>query len=122
MNINITAKKFDLTPTIREHIEERMENLSRFFDDKITESRAVLEVDDGHHRHGRINGCEVVVRIPGQKDVFVREWTEDMHKAINQVMDEVERELKERKDKITQLNNKELRRLKEGGVDEVNSN
>lgn len=114
MNIDITAKKFDLTPSIKEYVLERVEGLSRFFD-KITEVRVILEVDDGHHRHGKINRCEILVRVPGQKDVFVEEWTEEMHKSINEATGEAERELKKVKDKLYRRDDKKLRKLKEEG-------
>lgn len=118
MNINITAKKFELTPTIKEHVEERVHNFSRFFDDKITEARVTLEVDDGHHSHGKVNRCEIIARVPGQKDVFVEVWTEDMHRSINQAADIAEKELKKIKDKLGELDEESLRKLKEKGFEE----
>lgn len=118
MNINISAKKFELTPTIKEHVEERVHNFSRFFDDKITEVRVTLEVDDGHHSHGKVNRCEIIARVPGQKDVFVEEWGEDMYKSINQAADIAEKELKKIKEKISEIDDKELRNLKEKGFEE----
>lgn len=118
MNIDITAKKFELTPTIKEHVEEKVQNFSRFFDDKITEARVTLEVDDGHHRHGKINRCEIIARVPGQKDVFVEVWTEDMHGSINQAAEIAEKELKKIKEKIGELDEEEIRRLKETGFEE----
>lgn len=117
MNINITAKKFELTPSIKEYVEERIEGMSKFFD-KITEARVILEVDDGHHKHGDVNKCEIILRVPGQKDVFAEEWTDEMHKSINQATSEAERELKKVKDKLFGRDDKELRKLKEEGFDQ----
>ena len=118
MNIDITAKKFELTPTIREHVEEKVQNFPRFFDDKITEVKVTLEVDDGHHSHGKINRCEIIARVPDQKDVFVEVWTEDMHRSINQAADIAEKELKKIKDKLGELDEESLRKLKEAGFEE----
>jgi len=117
LNIDITGLKFDLTPTIKEHVEEKILHLERFYDDKITEARVALEVDDGHHRHGKVNGCQIILRIPGQKDVFARVWTDDMHKSINRAAGEAERELKKIKQKQAEVNKEEIRRIKEEGLE-----
>lgn len=117
MNIDITGLKFNLTPTVKEHVKEKLLHLERFYDDKITEARVVLEIDDGHHRHGKVNGCQIIMRIPGQKDVFVKEWSDDMHKSINQAANESERELKKLKDKLTEIKEAEIREMKEKGFE-----
>ena len=114
MNIDITAKKFDLTPSIKEYVETRVGGMSRFYD-KVTEARVILEVDDGHHQHGDINKCEILLRVPGHNDIVAKEWTDDMHKSINKTAGEAERELKKAKDKTLRRDDRELRRLKEEG-------
>lgn len=112
MNIDITGLKFNLTPTIKEYVEKKLLHLQKFYNNKITEARVVLEVKDGHHRHGEINFCEIILRIPGQKDVFIREREDDMYKSINRAVDRAEKELKKIKGR-TKISSQKLRKLKE---------
>lgn len=115
MNIDITAKKFDLTDSLRTFVEKKLNQLLKF-DGKITEVRAILEVDDGHHRHGRINGCEIILHTGiTREELVTRDWQEDMHTAINNSVNAMEVELKKHKGKHSSIDQEGLRRLKEEG-------
>lgn len=117
MNIDITGVKFELTDSLKEHVSEKMSHMTRFFDDKITQAKVVLEVDDGHHKHGKIYGSEIIIRVPGQKDVFTKAWTEDMHRSINEACEEAEIELKKIKDRGNLVDDEKIRKIKEGELE-----
>jgi len=118
MNIDITAKKFQLTDHLRDYVNEKVENLQRFREN-ITEVRVILEVDDGHHRHGRINGCEIIVHVGGIKEgLAASDRQEDIHTAINNAVNAMEREIKKHRDKHFRIKQDELRKLKEGGIEQ----
>ncbi|MCL5093842.1 MAG: ribosome-associated translation inhibitor RaiA [Patescibacteria group bacterium] len=109
MNIDITARKFKLTPSIETYANEKVSKLSKF-QSNITEIRVILEVDDGHHRHGRNNGCEIIIHTPREhKEFFARTWTDDMHKSINQAVSEMEKELMTHKGKHLVIDHEEIR-------------
>lgn len=82
MNIVTTARKFELTPDVEEYVNEKIGKLARVLPDNPTLAKVILTVDDGHHKHGDINGCEILIHIKG-KDLRVEEWTGDMFSAID---------------------------------------
>lgn len=88
MNIVITARKFELTQDVEEYVNEKVGRLERVLPDSPTLAKVILTVDDGHHRHGDVNGCEILIHIKG-KDLRVEEWTGDMFSAIDLAADKM---------------------------------
>jgi len=111
MNIDITARKFELTPAIRAHVEEKVSHLDKFFE-KIGQVRVVLEVDDGHHRHGNVYGCEITLNLPEKAFLIGRAWTDDMHKSVNQSVLKVEDEIRTYKGKHLKIDQEIIRETK----------
>jgi len=94
MSINITARKFELTPAVKDYVTEKINHLMKF-DDRIDNVHVVLTVDDGHHRHGKVCGCEIILNLPG-KNLKVEEWGEIMNEAIDLAEMRAERILTEK--------------------------
>ncbi|MDN5354893.1 MAG: putative sigma-54 modulation protein [Candidatus Cloacimonadota bacterium] len=91
MQITITARHFNLTNAIREHIEEEAEKLERYFD-HIIDAQFVMDVQNER------NTVELIVHIPGNN--LTSEATEtDMYRAIDNVVEKMEQQIKKLKGK-----------------------
>ena len=91
----------ELTPTIKQHIESKCEALKRFMDSRH-ETLAELRIEVGkpsqHHRAGKVFMAEANLKIG--KEFFRSTAThEDLHAAINEMKDELERQLRKYKTK-----------------------
>lgn len=104
MTINIRAMGMELTPAIRQYVEEKFESLDKFA--RITQIDVDLGMDSQHHQKGNIYACSATVQIPGDVLKIQRE-TEDLYKAIDKVKDHL-------REMLAQLKEKKIDRRKEG--------
>lgn len=94
--ITISGKDFQLTPSIKSYVEEKLSRLQRFAKDA---QRIGVELDvDRGHQHGELFRVEVWVYMPGET-IQAGEKAEDMHAAIDLVYPKLERQLVDRKEK-----------------------
>lgn len=92
MNIEITARHFDLTPELREHVESEVEGLTRFFDNIIS-SEVILDVEK-YHQTAEIKARVYNTVITGTGD------SNDMYASIEMAIDKVKTQLKKYKGKL----------------------
>lgn len=85
MNIQITGRNFELTPTIESYAKEKAQKLSKF-DQGIIFINIVLTSHYGHHRTGDIFSAEFVIDRGG-RNLVIKETSSDMHAAIDLVSD-----------------------------------
>lgn len=86
MDIITTARRFEITPAVREHAGKRLQKLSRYFDN-IQEIHLVLDQE----KHRQI--AEVTILVNGT-ELMSREETHDMLSSIDRVVDRIERQVK----------------------------
>ncbi len=84
MDIITTARRFDLTPPLKEHAEKRLQKLGRF--SNIQEIHLILTQDK--HRHI----AEVTVHTAGI-ELISKEETHDMVESIDRVIDRIEKQI-----------------------------
>ncbi len=101
MKLMMHGTGIELTPTIERHIESKCEALKHFIDPKH-EALAELRIEVGkpsqHHRSGSVFKSEANLKIG--KEFFRAVAThEDLHAAINDMKDELERQLRKNKTK-----------------------
>lgn len=90
MNITISAKDFDLTPSIKEYVEEKLGKLERFSKHL---QRVGVELDVDHSSHsGAIHRVEVWAYFPG-KTLQAGLKAEHMREAIDLVYPKIERQI-----------------------------
>lgn len=94
MELKITARHFDLDDEIREMSEERILPLSRFFD-RIIDAELVLMIE----KHRKI--AELTLHLTGGA-IAGKAESKDMFESIDKVAEKVERQLKKRKDIMTE--------------------
>lgn len=86
----ISAKDFDLTPSLKEYVNEKLGKLYRF-SRHISKIAVELDIDHGH-QHGRINRIEVWVTVAGAV-LQAGHRAEHMHEAIDLVYPKIERQV-----------------------------
>lgn len=106
MKINIKATNLDLTPAIKQYIEEKIGGLEKLLSSKSTDwepsvgrptVEAFVEISrtTKHHHKGPVFRAEINVPMPGQGKVLraeAEQW--DIRVAIDQIKDEIQIELK----------------------------
>lgn len=94
MNITIVGKNIEVTPALREAVQDKLGKLDKFFNQE-TEANVRLSVDKDRHR--------IEVTIPVKGDIIRSEQvSNDMYVSIDLVEEVIERQLKKYKNKIIQ--------------------
>lgn len=91
MNLTITGHHLDITPAIRGYVEEKMDRVTRHFDQVIDVS-VILSVDKLQHK------AEANVHVPG-KDIYVESVDADMYAALDALADKLDRQILKHKEK-----------------------
>jgi len=92
MNIEITARHFDLTPELREHVEKEVGGLTRFFEN-IVSSEVILDVEK-YRQTAEVKAKVYNAVITGSAD------SDDMYASIEMAIDKVKKQLKKHKGKL----------------------
>ena len=85
MTLNITSKQMDITPAIREHLEERLAKLSKWQTQLISPHFVLNKVPNGFT-------VEASIGTP-LGNLLASATSDDMYKAINEVEEKLERQL-----------------------------
>lgn len=113
MNLQIQGTGLDLTPEIKNYITNKLETSGRMMD--TPESESIFEVEVGvttkHHKSGEIFKAECNVRAPGKK-IRAVSHKDDLYAAIDDMKDDIERQLKEIKDRKENLFRRGARSIK----------
>lgn len=101
MKINIKSRDLQITPAIEDYLYKKLETLRRFFGDMnqdLISGEAELCRTTRHHQSGVIFRAEVNLEING-KMFRVESEKDDLYAAIDEVRDDLEREIKKFKEK-----------------------
>lgn len=85
MNVNITSKQMDITPAIREHIEDRVSKLTKWQTQLINPHFILIKEPQGFK-------VDANIKTP-KGELFASSVDEDMYKAINLVEEKLEKQL-----------------------------
>lgn len=99
MNINIKATSIELTPEIKNYVQEKMDMLEKYLGSiKVIGAKFEVEMTTRHHNKGKIFRAEANIEVPG--DLLRVEKTEkDLFKAIDKVKDHLKRSIRRYKQK-----------------------
>lgn len=99
MNIQVQAIGLALTDAIRVQVDKKMQALAKYM--HADDAMVAVEVGKttGHHNKGPIFFCEAHLRVPGEAAIRAREEDEDLYAAIDEVQDELQRQLVDFKEK-----------------------
>jgi len=99
MQINLTGHHVEITDSLRNYVEEKMERVERHFD-KVTNTHVILSVENVRHK------AEATVHMSGNS-IFAESTEDDMYKAIDSLVDKLDRQVKKHKEKITNHHHKQ---------------
>jgi putative sigma-54 modulation protein len=92
MNIKITARHFDLTPELKEHLEREVAGLTRYFENIIS-AEVILDVEK-YRQTAEIKAKVYKEVITGKAN------SDDMYQSIEKAVNKVKGQLKKYKGKL----------------------
>ena len=95
MQVNISGHHVEVTPPLRDYIEQKLKRLEGHFD-KITNVTVIMKVEKLQQK------VEATLQIPGGEVVANAEH-EDMYAAIDDLAEKLDRQLKKHKEKQQSL-------------------
>ena len=99
MQINIKATKIELSDSIRDYIQEKMDMLEKYLGSvAVTNCDVEVAMDVNSQQKGEIFRAEVNLNVPG-KLIRVEKTEKDLYKAIDKVKDHLIRSIKRYKEK-----------------------
>lgn len=115
MQVTIKASDVTLTDDIKEEIETKMMGLTKYYKNIL---KAVVNVsrDNNKRKQGKIFRFAVDVVVPGE-DIHAQSMEEDLNMSLNEVIRDLSRLLKKKKEKE---NDKSIRQGREMGERAMN--
>jgi len=103
MKIDLKTKNFEITPSIKTFLQQKMDSLDKFLpNDESIFAEVELAKTTEHHKKGDIFMAEVNLTMPGRLIRAVAEkW--DLRVAIDAVKDDLQREITMSKEKNISL-------------------
>jgi putative sigma-54 modulation protein len=98
MKIDIKGTNMELTEAIKDYVNEKIGSMEKFFDN-IIEARVDVGKTTNHHQKGDVFRAEVNLQVPHTL-LRAEAEREDLYMAINEVKDEIQRQLKKYKEKM----------------------
>ena len=93
MQVNISGHHVEITPALREYLNEKLERIERHFEN-VTDISCILTVEKLEHR------AEATVNVSGNS-LHAHSVEEDMYAAIDSLADKLDRQVRKHKEKIT---------------------
>ncbi len=100
MDIRIKASDYELTPETRSYLDDRIASLEKFLSGDTSLVRCEVELgrDAGRPRHGaNIWFAEIRIVSPGSAPVYAHNNASSVNAAIDDVKEEIERQLRREK-------------------------
>ncbi len=91
MNVEFTARKFKVTPTIRKDVETGLNKIRKILGDRF-ETKVILSVEKRQHK------AEITIDPPNGPIVGIAQ-TDDMVSAVNQAMEHLQKQALKHKTK-----------------------
>lgn len=113
LNINTKSTNITLTPAIQEYIDKKLFGLEKFISgfDNI-----LVNVEVGkttrHHKQGDVFKAEIHIKVPGD-EFYATVEKDDLYAAIDEVKDELIRNMTSRRKRALKLLRKGGQKIKE---------
>lgn len=114
MNILISGQHLDLTPAIRNHVESKLERITRHFD-QVIDIAVILGVDSPSEKERR-HRAEVNLRVKGEV-LHAESRAEDLYAAIDVLVEKLDRQVLKYKDKVQGHRQTSIKHLQEPGME-----
>ena len=99
MQLNLTGHHIEITDSLRQYVNEKVERIERHFD-KVTNTHVILTVENVRHK------AEATIHMSGN-NIFAENTQDDMYAAIDGLIDKLDRQVKKHKEKITNHHQKQ---------------
>jgi putative sigma-54 modulation protein len=92
MQLNVSGHHLEITDSLREYVESKIERLERHFD-LVSDVHCILSVEKLRHK------AEAKVNVNGDT-IFAEATEEDMYAAIDGLVDKLDRRVRKHKEKL----------------------
>ena len=93
MQVNLTGHHVEITPALKEYLNNKMTRIERHFD-SVTSIKCILTVEKLRHK------AEAKVNVTGGT-LYAEAVQEDMYAAIDGMVDKLDRQIVKHKEKLT---------------------
>lgn len=100
MNFNIRGENLEVTPSLRDYTEKKVNKLERYFDSPVAS-----DVHINMHVHNNEQVIEVTIPMQGLL-LRAEESRDDLYTAIDMVVEKLERQVRKYKTKVHRKNRK----------------
>lgn len=97
MQIQLSGQHIEITPALRQYVNEKLERLPRHFE-QVANVHVVLSVEKLRHK------AEATIHL-NRGTVFANIEADDMYAAIDGLVDKLDRQVKKHKEKNTDYRN-----------------
>lgn len=91
MQITVTGRHMELTPTLKDYVQSKVSKLNKYLEN-ILEAHVVLSVEKYRHT------AEITIHLDGV-NINSKGETDDMYASIDHVLEKIERQITKRKSK-----------------------
>jgi putative sigma-54 modulation protein len=93
MQVSLSGHHIDITPSLRDYLNSKLERIERHFDN-VTDVHCILTVEKLRHK------AEAKILVSGGT-LFAESVEDDMYAAIDGLIDKLDRQIKKHKEKLT---------------------
>ena len=108
MNLTISGHHVEVTPAIREYVQNKLERVKRHFD-QVIDIAVILTVDNLKEKEKR-QKAEINLRMSG-KTVYVESLSQDLYAAIDTLIDKLDRQVMKYKNKVQEHGHDAIKHL-----------
>ncbi len=102
MHINLTGNHVEVTPALRDYVQDKLTRVERHFD-HVTGIRVILGVEKQRHK------AEAELHVSGA-NLYADAEHDDMYAAIDLMIDKLDRQVKRHKERRADHHRREARR------------
>ena len=100
MNISITGRHLEVTPSLKEYVQKKVDKVNYYFE-HIINVHVILEVKKLLH-------CAEVTVMSDEKTFFCEVSSQDMYGSIDLLFDKIERQIRRNKERFSQRKRKAI--------------
>lgn len=108
MNLTISGNHLELTPAIREYVQNKLERIKRHFD-HVIDVTVILGVEQLGDKTRR-QRAEINLHLKG-KVLHIESVAQDLYAAIDTLIDKVDRQVLRHKDRVQDHQHDPLKRI-----------
>jgi putative sigma-54 modulation protein len=96
MQITISGHHLDVSPALREHVQQKLTRIGRHFD-QVVDAKVLLSIENQAEKSGRQH-AECSIHVKGHT-LFAESANADLYAAIDHMIDKLDRQVVRHKDK-----------------------